>query len=679
MRKYIAIILVLIGLSSQAQPYLVQSAKWQFKYGQRFDSAFRVYNLPILTGDTVIGFNPYSKKIGLKITRTPTLWEVTHKGDSTDRDLQIHGITVGTGNFYSITNTALGYVALNSNVSGVSNVAIGRESLTSLTTGSWNTSIGGQSLNSTLGGYANTGIGYKSLKSNNSGAFNIAIGSEPLIGNTTGNYNIGIGFHSLYFNSTSSGNIALGNEALDSATGQYNIGIGYGSGGKLANGQYNILMAHNATVPTSTTSNFLNLGNIIYGTGINETVNYGKVGIRKVAPSYGFDVNATFAVNRDSLPVATNADSVVMVGSTGQFKKRPFSAFSGGSSYTAGRGLTLNSSVFRLDTANFLTLLNISKNSTTAPNSIYNLSAGIPVNFKSSDGNSILYLDETNENVAIGGTPFSSIYKLTVVGDQRVSGALNVTGEVYNSGSGILNLYSSAYVNNNGNFTIGSSSSISRLAIPVAPTASSNYGLVSLGNGAFNGSTLGYFTGNAAGTLIAGNLASGSTSDLMNLQVGGVSKFKITSNGTFTCGNASSTTISNDGFATFQYVDAVNYVSTPLVKSRNSSGIILLSNITENDFSMLKFGGTTSSFPALKKSSTTIQVRLADDSGDANLSAKSVRGVAVTFANVPTPVEGMILGITDSTTDTWGATITGGGSLHVLAYYNGTNWTVFGK
>jgi len=77
MRKYLAIILVLIGLSSQAQPYLVQSAKWQFKYGQRFDSAFRVYNLPILTGDTVIGFNPYSKKIGLKIISSSNSWSLT--------------------------------------------------------------------------------------------------------------------------------------------------------------------------------------------------------------------------------------------------------------------------------------------------------------------------------------------------------------------------------------------------------------------------------------------------------------------------------------------------------------------------------------------------------------------------------------------------------------------------
>jgi hypothetical protein len=62
-----------------------------------------------------------------------------------------------------------------------------------------------------------------------------------------------------------------------------------------------------------------------------------------------------------------------------------------------------------------------------------------------------------------------------------------------------------------------------------------------------------------------------------------------------------------------------------------------------------------------------------------DLLARSIRGAAVAFASLPTAVEGMLVAVTDSTTTTWGATITGGGSSHVLAYYNGTNWTVAGK
>jgi hypothetical protein len=38
--------------------------------------------------------------------------------------------------------------------------------------------------------------------------------------------------------------------------------------------------------------------------------------------------------------------------------------------------------------------------------------------------------------------------------------------------------------------------------------------------------------------------------------------------------------------------------------------------------------------------------------------------------------EGTLAAVTDSTTATYGATITGSGTNHVLAYCNGTNWTV---
>lgn len=54
-------------------------------------------------------------------------------------------------------------------------------------------------------------------------------------------------------------------------------------------------------------------------------------------------------------------------------------------------------------------------------------------------------------------------------------------------------------------------------------------------------------------------------------------------------------------------------------------------------------------------------------------------GGGITFASLPTPKRGMLRTITDSTTNTWGATITGTGANIVLGYYNGTNWTVAAK
>jgi hypothetical protein len=55
---------------------------------------------------------------------------------------------------------------------------------------------------------------------------------------------------------------------------------------------------------------------------------------------------------------------------------------------------------------------------------------------------------------------------------------------------------------------------------------------------------------------------------------------------------------------------------------------------------------------------------------------------ATTFSNLTacsSSLEGAFRAITDSTTSTWGATITGSGSNHVLAYCDGTNWTVMAK
>jgi hypothetical protein len=51
----------------------------------------------------------------------------------------------------------------------------------------------------------------------------------------------------------------------------------------------------------------------------------------------------------------------------------------------------------------------------------------------------------------------------------------------------------------------------------------------------------------------------------------------------------------------------------------------------------------------------------------------------VLVADLPQPVTGMMIVVTDSTTNTWGAIVTGGGLLTVAAFYNGSNWTVIGK
>jgi hypothetical protein len=59
-----------------------------------------------------------------------------------------------------------------------------------------------------------------------------------------------------------------------------------------------------------------------------------------------------------------------------------------------------------------------------------------------------------------------------------------------------------------------------------------------------------------------------------------------------------------------------------------------------------------------------------------------IRTRPVAFASAPacsSATEGAMQAIADSSTATWGATITGGGTNHVLGYCNGAAWTVAGK
>ena len=76
--------------------------------------------------------------------------------------------------------------------------------------------------------------------------------------------------------------------------------------------------------------------------------------------------------------------------------------------------------------------------------------------------------------------------------------------------------------------------------------------------------------------------------------------------------------------------------------SSPADSIITLVNNGNNNFDRLQFGGTTSSFPALKRSSTTLQARLADDSGFASVQGKLTTDTAYT-AGAPTATGYLVL------------------------------------
>lgn len=70
-------------------------------------------------------------------------------------------------------------------------------------------------------------------------------------------------------------------------TGSNNIAIGYKAGESLTTGTKNIVIGYDIDTPTATSVNTLNIGNLLYGTGIdgvNTTLSTGNIGIGVANP-----------------------------------------------------------------------------------------------------------------------------------------------------------------------------------------------------------------------------------------------------------------------------------------------------------------------------------------------------------------------------------------------------------
>jgi hypothetical protein len=70
--------------------------------------------------------------------------------------------------------------------------------------------------------------------------------------------------------------------------------------------------------------------------------------------------------------------------------------------------------------------------------------------------------------------------------------------------------------------------------------------------------------------------------------------------------------------------------ATSTTFNNRADGVLTISNFAENDFGRLQFGGTTASFPAIKRSTTYLQARLADDSAFAPIQGKLTTDTAYT-------------------------------------------------
>lgn len=168
-----------------------------------------------------------------------------------------------------------------------------------------------------------------------------------------------------------------------------------------------------------------------------------------------------------------------------------------------------------------------------------------------------------------------------------------------------------------------------RVLIPSAPPALAGLGLLMLGAGPFDGSTSGFFTGLAAGTHLAVNAASGSTADLVHLQVAGVPKFKIGANGSSLFQNlvrvqgaldvpAGATGAGFEMFAAaagHSVFQSFNRTTSALAPLHLYSSTILISNAvgTPTAFAILDLQSTTSAFMPPRMTTTQRDAMTAAD------------------------------------------------------------------
>ncbi len=205
-------------------------------------------------------------------------------------------IGIGQGVKPGTNDIAIGYLALaNNGGNSQNNTAIGYQALHVDSTGGNNVAVGFDALDDNTTGYGNTALGTTTLVLNGTGIYNTAVGNNALYNNTA-NYNTGLGYATLFTNTTGVNNTAVGYQAgLDITTGSHNIMLGdYATTGVgITTGSNNIMIGQDVRPVSRTASNQLNIGNLIYATGLasGTTASTGSVGIGTTSPAYTLDVN----------------------------------------------------------------------------------------------------------------------------------------------------------------------------------------------------------------------------------------------------------------------------------------------------------------------------------------------------------------------------------------------------
>jgi hypothetical protein len=108
-------------------------------------------------------------------------------------------------------------------------------------------------------------------------------------------------------------------------------------------------------------------------------------------------------------------------------------------------------------------------------------------------------------------------------------------------------------------------------------------------------------------------------------------------------------------------VSSLSFQGNSSIVGNIASGVIRLLNAAQNGFDRIQFGGSTTSFPALKRDSTALQVRLANDSDFAPLAC----GALTINGNLDASTR-------DIVTDTTTGTKIGTATTQKIGFFNAT-------
>ncbi len=216
---------------------------------------------------------------------------VPYTGATTDVDLGLHDLNIGSGHYYNYNSVHLAYMqtalenvfiggagnaflasatnstgvgssALSALTTGGNNTAIGRQALFNNTTGHNNTAVGWGTLRANLVAHANTAIGHDVLGRHVTGDYNTAIGEISMTLDTDGVSNVAIGYDTLSANLDGATNTAIGAQALKAVThGSDNVGIGAGSANVITTGNANIGIGNSSLKTLTTGSGNIGIGN----------------------------------------------------------------------------------------------------------------------------------------------------------------------------------------------------------------------------------------------------------------------------------------------------------------------------------------------------------------------------------------------------------------------------------